>query len=196
MRAERRLLRIGEYLVRRASRRLPRGVRQDRYEEWTAELPAILHDPQTRPALLRAARMLFYAADTLRGTATASAAPGRRTSRMTVRLRLLLAAGLVSVAWSSWNAARSPGNSLSYLELSWALLLVGYPVSMIARSARRVTLLICIGATLVGAVANLWIAAQAAGDWLNYLMAVLLFLAVFVVLIAWRLAGRRASPSR
>ena len=192
MRAERRLLRIGECLVRRACRRLPRGVRQDRYEEWTAELPAILHDPQTRAAPLRAARMLAYAADTLRGTATASAAAGRRTSRMTVRLRLLLAVGLVSLAWTSWNAARSPGSALSYVSLSWALLLVAYPVSMIARSARRVTLLICIGATLAGAVANLWIAAQAAGDWFNYLMAALLFLAMIPLLLASRLAGRRA----
>jgi hypothetical protein len=48
MRVEYALLRTGEYLVRRACRRLPPDIRDDRYREWTAELPAILHDPQIR----------------------------------------------------------------------------------------------------------------------------------------------------
>jgi hypothetical protein len=50
MRGERALLRLGESLVRRACRRLPRTVREDRYREWAAELPAILHDPEIRLA--------------------------------------------------------------------------------------------------------------------------------------------------
>ena len=50
MRGERQLLRIGEYVVGRACRRLPRDIREERYREWAAELPAILHDPQVRPA--------------------------------------------------------------------------------------------------------------------------------------------------
>ena len=41
MRGERQLLRIGEYLVRRACRPLPPDVREERYREWAAELPAI-----------------------------------------------------------------------------------------------------------------------------------------------------------
>ena len=61
MRGERRLLRIGEYLITRACRRLPAGTRDDRYREWAAELPAILRDPDTRLAARRAARMLGYA---------------------------------------------------------------------------------------------------------------------------------------
>ena len=69
MRGQRQLLRLGEYLVRRACRQLPQDVREERYQEWAAELPAILHDPQVRFALRRAVRMLGYAADTLRGTA-------------------------------------------------------------------------------------------------------------------------------
>jgi hypothetical protein len=69
MRAERQLLRVGEYLVGRACRRLPPGAREERFREWTAELPAILRDPQSRPAPLRAIRMLAYAADTARGAA-------------------------------------------------------------------------------------------------------------------------------
>ena len=48
MRGERQLLRLGEYLLRRACQRLPRGIRQERYREWAAELPAILQDPQIR----------------------------------------------------------------------------------------------------------------------------------------------------
>ena len=196
MSAERRLLRIGEYLVRRACRRLPRGVRQDRYEEWTAELPAILHDPQTRPAPLRAARMLFYAADTLRGTATARGAARHRTSRMTVLFSLLLVAGLVSLAFRTWTIAHSPASTLNYVHLAWSLLLVAYPVSVLARSTERRTLLINTCSTLAGAIVCLWNAVQAPDDWVNDLVAAFFFLLLILLLIAWRLAGRRASPSR
>jgi hypothetical protein len=58
MRGEPALLRLGESLVRRACRRLPRTARDDRYREWAAELPAILHDPEIRLAPRRALRML------------------------------------------------------------------------------------------------------------------------------------------
>jgi hypothetical protein len=62
------VLRAGEYLVSRACRRLPAGVREERRQEWLAELPVILRDRGSGPAPLRAARMLAFAADTLRGT--------------------------------------------------------------------------------------------------------------------------------
>lgn len=71
MRGERRLLRIGEYLIARACRHLPAEERDERYREWVAELPAILRDPGVRPAARRAARMLGYASGTIRGTALA-----------------------------------------------------------------------------------------------------------------------------
>lgn len=74
MRGERRLLRIGEYLIARACRHLPTEARDERYREWVAELPAILRDPGVRPAARRAARMLRYASGTIRGTALT---PGR-----------------------------------------------------------------------------------------------------------------------
>jgi hypothetical protein len=48
MRGEGRLLRIGEFLVGLACRRLPRRIRDGRYQEWAAELPVILHDPEIR----------------------------------------------------------------------------------------------------------------------------------------------------
>lgn len=83
MRAERQLLRIGEYLVGRACQRLPEDIREERYREWAAELPAILHDPQPRLAPLRAVRMLAYAADTVRGATLTPARDRRRTPRMT-----------------------------------------------------------------------------------------------------------------
>jgi len=85
VRGERRLLRIGEYLIGRAARLLPGEIRDERRREWTAELPAILRDPDTRLAAHRAARMLRYAAGTVRGTALAArGARGRLTAVMAV----------------------------------------------------------------------------------------------------------------
>ena len=71
MRGERHALRAGEYLVSRACRRLPARIREERYLEWLAELPVILHDREAGPAPLRVVRMLAFAADTLRGTTLA-----------------------------------------------------------------------------------------------------------------------------
>jgi hypothetical protein len=69
MRGERWLLRVGEFLVARAARRLPATDRDERYREWAAELPVILGDPEIKPAAARAVRMLWFAADTVRGAA-------------------------------------------------------------------------------------------------------------------------------
>jgi hypothetical protein len=69
MRGERWLLRMGEFLVGRAARHLPAAARVERYQEWAAELPVILGDPEIKRAAARAARMLWFAADTLRGAA-------------------------------------------------------------------------------------------------------------------------------
>jgi hypothetical protein len=69
MRGERWLLRVGEFLVGRAARRLPAAARDERCREWAAELPVILGDPEIKTAAARAARMLWFAADTLRGAA-------------------------------------------------------------------------------------------------------------------------------
>jgi hypothetical protein len=71
MNGKRPVLRVGEYLVGRASRYLPRSTREQRHQEWSAELPVILDDPGVRPAARRAVRMLGFAADTLRGAAVA-----------------------------------------------------------------------------------------------------------------------------
>lgn len=68
MRGERYALRAGQYLIVRASRRLPAGIKEERQREWLAELPVILHDRAAGSAPRRVARMLAFAADTLRGT--------------------------------------------------------------------------------------------------------------------------------
>jgi hypothetical protein len=60
--------RAAEYMLRHACRRLPAGIGAERYAEWAAELPAILHDPDIRPAFRRPVRALRYAAGIYRTT--------------------------------------------------------------------------------------------------------------------------------
>ena len=115
MRGERRLLRIGEYLIGRAARLLPGEIRDERRREWTAELPAILRDPDTRLAAHRAARMLRYAAGTVRGTALAAGgARGRLTAVMAVVAGLCTASLLAVVVTNIWRAVQAPGDWFPY----------------------------------------------------------------------------------
>jgi hypothetical protein len=118
MRAERAALRAGNYLISLACRRLPAKIRPDRYQEWAAELPAILHDPSAGPAPVRVVRMLAFAADTLRGTALAPetyrgahrGAPARDTAGKSIRwlgtglllLGALLGCVLLLLAYEGW----------------------------------------------------------------------------------------------
>ncbi len=95
MKGERRLLRIGEYLIARACRHLPSEARDERYREWVAELPAILQDPGVRPAARRAARMLRYASGTIRGTALTPGSARRVTAHIAGTAAQLIIAGLV-----------------------------------------------------------------------------------------------------
>jgi hypothetical protein len=112
MRGERCALRAGEHLISLACRRLPARIRQERYQEWMAELPVILRDCDTGPAPWRVVRMLAFAADTLRGTALAGGAyhgahRGRGTAAKDIRwlgtglllLGALLGAALLLVAY-------------------------------------------------------------------------------------------------
>jgi hypothetical protein len=118
MRGERTALRAGEALVSLACRRLPARIRQERYQEWLAELPVILRDRDTGPAPLRLVRMLAFAVDTLRGTALAPdayrgahrGAPARNTAAKSIRwlgtglllLSGLLAGVLLLLAYEGW----------------------------------------------------------------------------------------------
>jgi hypothetical protein len=195
MRAERQLLRLGDYLVGRACQRLPPGIRAERYREWAAELPVILHDPRVRFASRRAARMLGYAADTLRAAALTDVKPWRRRPAITTALRSLLLADLAIVGWDTWSIAQAPGQPLNYLRLAWGLLLVAYPITMLAGSAVHTGTPLVIGSNLLGAAVNLWDAAQTprdSADWVNYCVAALLL----VLLLALWLASRRARARR
>jgi hypothetical protein len=116
MRGERPLLRAGEYLIGRSCRRLPSQIRDERYREWTAELPAILHDPGTRFAVRRAVRMLGYAADTIRGTARTSRRARRRpAARRAMMIGLRVIPELAAVACIAAMTATASGDRVSYL---------------------------------------------------------------------------------
>ena len=58
--------RLAGWLIGRAGRHLPAAARAEREREWTAELPAILADPDVRSGLLRSARALRFAVGTIR----------------------------------------------------------------------------------------------------------------------------------
>jgi hypothetical protein len=194
MRGERQLLALGEWLVRRACDRLPRDVREERYREWVAELPAILHDPQFRVAPRRAVRMLSYAADTFRGTAMTPVRAWRRPSRLTAALSLFLLAALIGVAWNVWTIARAPGQGVNYLQLTWGLLVVAVPISLLARATVRMILLIIVSGDLAGMVVLIW---QGPGDWVNYAMATWPLLLLLVgLLLARRWVRVRAAQRR
>ncbi len=76
-----RVQRLAEYLIRRACRRLPGDTGAERYREWAGELPAILNDPDVRPAFLRWLRALSYAAGISRTTRRLRLAGGRPRQR-------------------------------------------------------------------------------------------------------------------
>ncbi len=203
MRAERRLLGAGEYLVGRACQRLPPDVREERYREWAAELPAILHDPQVRPAPRRAVRMLGYAADTLRGTITTPGRARGRIPRVSAALDLLFPVAAVAVvALNVWSIVQRPGDVQNYLYAAWGLLLVAHVIRKQVRPAGRVTALLGISAILALGAVFLWNAAQAPGDWVYYVLAASLLLPLLVGLpLAWwlrrlqaRTGGRHAAP--
>ena len=186
MRAERQLLYIGEYLVGRACRRLPQDIREERYREWAAELPAILHDPEVRFALRRAVRMLAYAADTIRGTAITPVRARRPAPQFIATLYLSFAMGMIALVTDIWPAVRAPGHPLNSTRLAFSLLFVAYPISRFVRSPEYVSTLIVAGTALAGVGLTTWNAARAPGDWVNYFLAALGFLLLLaMLLVGW-----------
>jgi len=99
---------------------------------------------------------------------------------------------LAIVGWDIWYVARAPGHPLNYLQSAWGLPLLAFPISVLAGSAMRVRMLIAISSGLVGVAVNVWDAAQAAGDWVNYLDAAV----ARSTLLAWWLASRRTRARR
>jgi hypothetical protein len=101
-------LRIGEYLIARACRHLPTEARDERYREWVAELPAILRDPDVRPAARRVARMLSYASGTIRGTALApGSAPRVMAHKVRAAAPYIIITGLVDTSGAGRRLPRS-----------------------------------------------------------------------------------------
>jgi hypothetical protein len=138
MKGERQLLRIGEYLISRACQRLPSEMRDERCREWTAELPAILRDPDVRLASHRAVRMLHYAIGTIRGAALA---PGNGRRRLTVLMTALI--GLFSInslvlgVRSIWHAVNAPGDWVPYWGIASSILYLAVFSRILVRRIRR-----------------------------------------------------------
>lgn len=150
MRGERYALRAGETLVSLACRLLPAKIRQERYQEWLAELPVMLRDPSAGPAPVRVLRMLAFAADTLRGTVRAPetyhgahrGAPARDSAAKSIRwlgtglllLGVLLVGVLFLLATEGWiiyqRAIASTagwGHPLLFMVVSYC----GYAISVV-----------------------------------------------------------------
>jgi hypothetical protein len=192
MTGETRLLRLGEYLVRRASQGLPKKIRDERYREWTAELPAILHDPQVRFAPIRAIRMLAYTADILRASTVTPARTIVRSRSIVTFLVISLAVCLAVVAWDCWIIVQAPRHGLGYAQLAWSLVILACPIGAFARVRAHVATLIVIGSTLTGVAVNLWAATLVRGSWANYLVAALLPLTLLGFLVSRRTRAKRA----
>jgi hypothetical protein len=64
---------------------------------------------------------------------------------------------------------------------------------MLARSAQRTSMLIFISGSLVGLAANLWNAALAPADWVNYLLAANLSISLLAVWLVIRWARARRA---
>jgi hypothetical protein len=175
MKGERGLLRTGEFLVARAARQLPASIRDERYREWAAELPAILRDPSLGPHWRRAARMLGYALDTIRGAAPRpgqdrhhGAHRGRdpRTTVKTARWLLFLPAALAGLL-----ALLSLQLLLSYLVSLdtglglWPAAGVAFMIVMIALLASRFLphRAFAVGTVLLGSWLIYLFAASSAG---------------------------------
>jgi hypothetical protein len=68
--------RLAEGLIRVSCRGLPADQRSERCQEWSAELPAILHDETVRPRFMRSVRALSYSAGIAATTRRLSRAAG------------------------------------------------------------------------------------------------------------------------
>jgi hypothetical protein len=104
--------RLAGYLIRRACRRLPEDMCDERYREWAAELAAILDEPHVRLPPVRAARALGFAAGICTSVRFLSRPDGGGSSRLP--RGVLLAAGAIII----WVAAAEAA-SVYPLDGSW-----------------------------------------------------------------------------
>src|SRR5215475_13777823 len=112
MKGDQGLLRLGRRLIGLACRRMPAKSREQRYREWTAELPAILEDPDIRFAFRRSVRMLRYSA----GIAWRFSLPSPQQARRLASVGFVLFS-LGTFGWSVWIAALQPHGWLSDLAV-------------------------------------------------------------------------------
>jgi hypothetical protein len=111
--------RLAEFLIRRACRRLPADVGAERYQEWAAELPAILNDPDIRFAPRRAARALRYAAGIRANTRVLLREQGQvGRARLPGAVLLATAAVVIWVAAVQVSDAHPLNGSWSYLYVA------------------------------------------------------------------------------
>jgi hypothetical protein len=132
-RVERAASRLAGHLIALACRSLPGDMRDERYREWAAELPAIAGDPDIGFALRRAFRALRYAAGTYRSARHLRRAAGTAPNR-----GVRAASG--SAGWASRSRRRGltmpglpdgvrPALAALLTLLSLAVLLAAYPPS-------------------------------------------------------------------
>ncbi len=117
---------------------LPEDVREERYREWAAELPAILHDPDIRSPVKRITRALRFAVSTHRSV------PWTRGNVRKRAVDVFFVLLLVATAAYSWQdtcavagalialpAAYRFGRSVFWVCAGTALVILvvtGYPV--------------------------------------------------------------------
>jgi hypothetical protein len=135
MRTARQLLRLGEYLVGRACRRLPQEVRAERYREWTAELPVILGDPDIGPAWRRCVRMLRYAL----GIRVSAVALVPRPRRGTIQASTAVWITFISAscAYQTWYAVKGSPDWVNYVSAGYSVALLLALAAVWWRKSRR-----------------------------------------------------------
>jgi hypothetical protein len=137
--------RVAEHLIRRACRCLPGEAGDERYREWTAELPAILADPDVSFGVRRFARALGYAAGISRCTrrlgrpggqsrpgASLPARPGFPARRVVTGLVIYLGVvGLVVAFAAAW-----PGRAVLVPVLPAAACFAAFCLADLARAGQ------------------------------------------------------------
>jgi len=108
MSGQRTIRHIAEQAIRRACRRLPDDIRDERYREWVAELPAILGDPDIRVPLLRTVQALRYAAGSYQSA--------RRLRRDGENRQPVRHAPLTGTPGGTWTSG-SPRRGLTVMKL-------------------------------------------------------------------------------
>jgi hypothetical protein len=124
-----RVQRLAEYLIRLSCRRLPADIGDERYREWTAELPAVLHDPDIRFQIRRDLRALRFAAGHARSSLRLPKARGWAIPVVGAAMGVVFIA-IVSV----------PQAFMYYMFFPWFAVTVIEERKCLSRSAIRVAL--------------------------------------------------------